>query len=101
MSLCHVYRSQVRDQVYLTSTEWGNVGDGLFNLEGGLFGAFGLLDKESRVPFPRSWGRVTRIGLLLMIYENKLLEALANRSEEERFIHELESIKKNSIECVT
>jgi len=72
-----------------------------FNLAGGLFGAFGLLDKESRVPFPRSWGRVTRIGLLLMIYENELLEALANRSEEERFIHELESIKKNSIECVT
>ena len=44
---------------------------------------------------------LTRIGLLLMIYENELLEALTNRSEEERFIHELESIKKNSIECVT
>ena len=49
------------------------------NLEGGLFGAFGLLDKESRVPFPRSWGRVTRIGLFDDLCERGH-EGLVNRS---------------------
>ena len=38
MSLCHVYRSQVRDQVYLTFQSGGMLVTARFNLEGGLLG---------------------------------------------------------------
>ena len=66
-----VYAGICRPWLYLTFRSGGMLVTAFFNLAGGLFGAFGLLDKESRVPFPRSWGRVSRIGPLLMIYENE------------------------------